>query len=306
MAPSTEDRIIHGVQVVAGALTGVMPPTSISQVKAITNLRDIFKSWHLLTPASFWPPQLLMLGCPRVPTHEPPRVVLPSPPTPARPILASPAWSRPPRPAGSTFLLPPPVRLPLQATPRQLGFSGAPSPRVEFTPQLQLTIPPSSLPAREPIAHRTRARVPAPPPLALFTTGRPLHECVKYQMPTAKSIWSPVKVCFAGLCGAMLPTEVLGFAGLCQSLSTLDIPVVLSVLDPATGKFLEHCQLCWDPRYKATLHGTPHTPMSLDICVKELAQEPPLIPNWLQALALSLSSIIRTSRPTNEGKSATP
>ena len=32
----------------------------------------------------------------------------------------------------------------------------------------------------------------------------------------------------------------------------LDIPVALSVLDPSTGKFLEHCQLRWDPRYKAT------------------------------------------------------
>jgi hypothetical protein len=44
-APSTEDRIIHGLQVVAGALTGASPPTNISQVEAITNLRGIFKSW---------------------------------------------------------------------------------------------------------------------------------------------------------------------------------------------------------------------------------------------------------------------
>jgi hypothetical protein len=47
-----------------------------------------------------------MPGCPRVPTQEPPRVVLPSPPTPARPVSASPAWSPPPRPAGSMLLLP--------------------------------------------------------------------------------------------------------------------------------------------------------------------------------------------------------
>ncbi len=32
----------------------------------------------------------------------------------------------------------------------------------------------------------------------------------------------------------------------------LDIPVALSVLDPSTGKFLEHCQLRRDPHYKAT------------------------------------------------------
>jgi hypothetical protein len=50
----------------------------------------------------------------------------------------------------------------------------------------------------------------------------------------------------------MPPTEVAGFAGLCQSLSMLDTPVALSVLDPFTGKFLEHCQLRQDPRYKAT------------------------------------------------------
>jgi len=37
-APTTEDKVIHGLQVVAGALTGAPPPTSISQVEAITNL----------------------------------------------------------------------------------------------------------------------------------------------------------------------------------------------------------------------------------------------------------------------------
>ena len=51
----------------------------------------------------------------------------------------------------------------------------------------------------------------------------------------------------------MPPTEVLKFAGLCQSLSLLDFQVVLSVLDPSTGEFLEHHQLRWDPCYKATL-----------------------------------------------------
>ncbi len=72
-------------------------------------------------------------------------------------------------------------------------------------------------------------------------------------MPTAKAIWSPVEpIGFAGLCRAMSPTEVLGFAGLCQSLSLLNLPEVLSVLDPSTGEFLEHCQLQQDPRYKVT------------------------------------------------------
>jgi hypothetical protein len=72
-------------------------------------------------------------------------------------------------------------------------------------------------------------------------------------MPTAKTTWSPIELAsFAGLCRTMPPTEVAGFAGLCQLLSMLDIPVALSVLDPSTGEFLEHCQLHWDPCYKAT------------------------------------------------------
>ncbi len=197
-------------------------------------------------PPSFLPPCIPMPDQPRVPTQEPPRVVSPSPPTPARPASASLAWSPPPKPAGSTLLLPTPAYSLFQATPRQLNFTGAPSPH--------LPIPPPSIPTREPIFHRAHTRAPAPPPPALFTTGRPLHERIKYQMSTAKTIWSPVKpVGFAGLCRAMPPTEVAGFANLCQSLSMLDIPVALSVLDPSTGEFLKHCQLCWDPRYKATM-----------------------------------------------------
>ena len=116
-APSTEDRIIHGLQVVAGALTGASPPTSISQVEAITNLRDIFESWRLLAPPSFQPPRISMPGRPRVPSHDPPRVVLPSPSTPAHPAVANPPWSPPPSPAGSTFLSPTPVQASFQATP---------------------------------------------------------------------------------------------------------------------------------------------------------------------------------------------
>ena len=37
-APTSEDRIIQGLQQVAGALTRATPPTSISQVDAIANL----------------------------------------------------------------------------------------------------------------------------------------------------------------------------------------------------------------------------------------------------------------------------
>jgi hypothetical protein len=142
---------------------------------------------------------------------------------------------------------------PFQATPQRLDFTGTPSPRVGFSPQMPSPIPPLSHPAREPVAHRTRSRASAPAPLALFTAGRPLHECVTYQMPTAKAIRSPVEpIGFTDLCRAMPATEVSGFAGLCQALSQLDMPEALSVLDPSTGKFLEHRELRRDPRYKTT------------------------------------------------------
>ncbi len=150
-----------------------------------------------------------MPGRPRVPTQDPPRVVLPAPQTPTRPILSSPSWSPPPMPPGSTFLSPTPVQATFQATPQRLDFTGTPSPRVGISPQMTSPSPPQSLPAREPVAHHTRARAPAPAPLALFTAGRPLHECVTYQMPTAKASRSPAEpIGFAGLCSAMPATEV--------------------------------------------------------------------------------------------------
>jgi hypothetical protein len=83
---------------------------------------------------------------PGVPTQEPSRVISPSPPTPAHPASAIPAWSPPPKPAGSTHLLPTPVRPPFQATPRRLNFTGPPSPRMEFSSQLQAPIPPPTVP----------------------------------------------------------------------------------------------------------------------------------------------------------------
>ncbi len=52
---------------------------------------------------------------------------------------------------------------------------------------------------------------------------------------------------FARLCEAldMKPAEVEGFAYLCKALTLEDgpEPLALLVLDPATGKFLEHRQL---------------------------------------------------------------
>jgi hypothetical protein len=50
----------------------------------------------------------------------------------------------------------------------------------------------------------------------------------------------------------MHPAEIEGFAYLCQALAQMSSLQALSVLNPSTGKFLEHCQLHQDPRYKAT------------------------------------------------------
>ena len=200
---STEDRIIHGLQVVARALTGAAPPTIISQVDAIANLWDIFKSWHLLAPLACRPTHTPMPGHPSVSTHEPPRVISLPPPTPSPPQLPIPSGTPPPRPASSMLLLPAPAMPCFQATPQWLNFSGAPSPWVVIQPQHPLPLPPQVFPTWKPISHCTRSRAPAP--LALFTAGQLFHECVTYQIPTAISIRSPA--------------EPIGCAGLCKGLT---------------------------------------------------------------------------------------
>jgi hypothetical protein len=50
----------------------------------------------------------------------------------------------------------------------------------------------------------------------------------------------------------MSPENSTDFAYLCAALEKADSPAVLSVLDPATGEFLEHRQLRQDPHYTAT------------------------------------------------------
>jgi hypothetical protein len=104
-----------------------------------------------------------------------------------------------------------------------------------------------------PIAHRTRACAKAP--LALFTSGRPCCNGISYHIPMANTLHVPEEpLGFAGLYQAfsMSPKEADGFAYLCAALEKVDCPSALSVLDPTTGDFLKHCQLCHDPRYKTT------------------------------------------------------
>ncbi len=81
-SPSPEDRIIHGLQVITGALSGAAPPTSIFQVDTIANLWDIFESWRLLAPPTLHPSRFLTPGLPRVHSQDAPRVEITQPPTP--------------------------------------------------------------------------------------------------------------------------------------------------------------------------------------------------------------------------------
>jgi hypothetical protein len=135
-----------------------------------------------------------------VPPHELPRVCLPLPPKPGCTQLLVSSWSPPLMPAASTLSSPAPILPCFQATPQRLDFSyapslqvvsepQAPSPRGVFESRHLLALPPPVLPTREPISHCTHSRVPAL--LALFTAGQPLHKCVTYHIPTAKSVRPP-------------------------------------------------------------------------------------------------------------------
>ena len=252
-SPSPEDKIIHSLQVISGALKDSPLPTTISQLDAITNLRDIFESWRLLIPSPTKQSRVPVPGIPRVPDQALPRVATPAAPSHA--FSPAPAKSLPP---ASAIRSPQRSPLPFLVAPRCLTFTDPPLPLV-ISPPPRVAMEPN-LPQREPIAQRTRSRAPAPP-LALFTGTCPYHERVTYNVPTAKTTRSlPVPLGFVGLCEAfsLSPKESNGFANLCSSLDKMDCLDLsaLSVLDPATGEFLEHCQLRRDPRYKTTWDTT--------------------------------------------------
>ena len=244
--PTPEDRIVQGLQAITDALRDTPPPTTISQLEALSNLRDIFNSWRLLAP----PPPGLHSG----PTPGHPRVRNePSDPRPGHvppPRVArtpGPAWSPPPQAASNSHPRPPFDTTPV--TPRQIRFTADTPPRVAIQPSPQVPAAtthveplPSTLPPRIPIAHRTRSRTNAN--LALFAGQIPKFSGY---VPTPKS--SPQSTTtamgFAGLCRkhGMSSTETKNFAFLCQA---------LSVLDSSTGEFLEHRQLRRNPKFKLT------------------------------------------------------
>ncbi len=140
-------------------------------------------------------------------------------------------------------------------TPRRIAFANDLPPRGNMVPPPRVAIQPpprvANLPSvhppaptllpREPIAHRTCSHANAH--VALFAGQIPPFSG---RIPTPKS--SPRKLLhipmgFAGLCQAqsMTAPEINNFTLLCRA---------LSVLDPATCDFLEHHQLCRNPRYK--------------------------------------------------------
>jgi hypothetical protein len=85
-SPSPKDKIINGLHVMLGALKDAPHPTSICQMEAIANLRNLFESWR-----SFGPPPTLH-GHILAPKR--PRVATPLLPTMA--ATPVPAWMPPP------------------------------------------------------------------------------------------------------------------------------------------------------------------------------------------------------------------
>jgi hypothetical protein len=102
-SPSPEDKIIHGLQVMSGALKDALPPTSIFQMGAIANLQDLFESWCSLGPPPTTHSPVLSPGRPRVAFKLP--VTTPLSPTVA--ATPAPACTPPPQPA--CFLQPLPT-----------------------------------------------------------------------------------------------------------------------------------------------------------------------------------------------------
>ena len=169
-----------------------------------------------------------------MPDQERPRVATPA--APSCTFFPAPAKSPPLPPASairSSHLSP----LPFPVVPRHITFADSPSPLVVAPPPTVAIEPnlPQFLSPREPIAQRIRSRAPAPS-LALFAGARPYHECVTYNIPTAKSTRTlPAPLGFAGLCEAfsLSPKEVDCFANLCSLLGKMDCfdPSALSILE---------------------------------------------------------------------------
>ncbi len=137
-SPSPEDKIIHGLHIMLGALKDAPPPTIISQMEASANLWDLFESWRSLGPPPTTHHHILSPGRPRV-AIKLPRVA--TPPSPTMADTPAPAWTPLPWPA--CFLQPPPsVPHAVHVTPRQITFDDVPLPRVINKPRPLISLPP--------------------------------------------------------------------------------------------------------------------------------------------------------------------
>ena len=269
-AVSSEDKILNGLQVMIGSMQNVPPPTSSSQIVAINALQALFDKWQLLAPPSLLQySKALRLPWPSsTPQHSAPPTPIATQDHSNNPFHAleqdgceqdapsTPPWSPPPLPASVPRTPASALRASRfqEATPTRLVFedthsSNTPTPapqRSPLQPLPRVSTPPSAMPQRIPVAHRTRARL-APPQFSS------LVELVQYHVPTAKTKHpqAPNSDYFAGLCKslALSTLEVIEFTGLCEKLTILDDGDALAVLDRESVKLLEHCQLRKDSRY---------------------------------------------------------
>ena len=152
-APSTDDRIIHGLQQVAEALVRAPLPTSISQVDNIANLWDIFKSWCLLAPPNLRPYNRLTPGFTRGHSYNSLRRTMLPPPTPFPTFTPTPTRIPPPPPSSLRRVhhLVPPAG---QTTPPWLDFSNTPAPPTPRVPCVSTpanVCPPPAPPAILPV-----------------------------------------------------------------------------------------------------------------------------------------------------------
>jgi hypothetical protein len=244
-----DDKIINGLQVMAGALRNAPPPTSSNQLDAIETLCTLFEKWKLLAPPSL----LIDSRSVRVQRVSPPPMpsrvqdMSPAPICTNNPFHALKDDGDEDAPSPTTWLPPPlPASVPRtpaqgahvapfqQATPMRLVFDDAASPSDPSTtpkpsppPLLRVSGTPS------PIAHCTRPHL-APP------RHSSLAALVQYHIPTAKTTWplNTLASQFTGLCQALalLEPESTDFACLCVRLTTLDEGHSLAVLDKESGQ----------------------------------------------------------------------
>jgi hypothetical protein len=257
------DKIINGLQVMAGALQNAPPPTSSHQLDAIETLRTLLEKWKHLAP-----PVLQVDSCPVrsphvSPTPMPSRVqeTTPAPNLTNNPFHAlandddedvpsATTWSPPLLPASVPRTPAPCARVaPLQqATPTRLVFDNVASPSgPNTTPQPSPPPLPRVSVTPSPFAYHTRSRL-SPPRHSSFVA------LVQYHIPTAKTTRSQHTLAsqLAGLCQtlALLEPESTELACLCARLTSLDKLHSLLIQDKESGQLLEHCQLQRDPRNK--------------------------------------------------------